>query len=127
MFTIPNLPTDSLYKFFLVSGLVLMIYSGYLRTVVNESSIIDDLKADSLNIVLTENINIRSRVLKLQNDQLDMYIKSFKGSIEERINLVKEKKQQSTQYKAISKNADEERLFVNQMTFKIRQFTDGDE
>ncbi|PWK74177.1 hypothetical protein LX99_03978 [Mucilaginibacter oryzae] len=66
MITVPALPTDSLYKFLFVFGIILLITGGYFATEVNKKYRVLILHVDSV----TKNIKFKSLNLTKNTDSL---------------------------------------------------------
>jgi hypothetical protein len=126
MFSIPNFPTDSLYKFIFISGLALLLYSSYLQTNQSKDLSIDEVAADSMNVTMGEIIKNDSLYAIETNKVLDNFDKIFDDKSAHLAALTKAKKTHTKEYQESKVNFDElvqkirhEKLKADSMRKKI--------
>lgn len=83
MLTFPTLPTDSLYKFIFIAGVVLVVTSTYMMPRISIENLNEEVRLDSLQImnhfesnVVKDSANEIERVLKKYDEETDSLIKT---------------------------------------------------
>jgi len=73
MFSLPSLPTDSLYKFIFIGGLILIIFSAYLDQHQTTSQSQESFSVDSLGIIKSTNL-LGDSIKNLHRDERMKYL-----------------------------------------------------
>jgi len=91
MFSLPTLPTDSLYKFIFIGGLILLIFSAYLDQNQLDSSTKENFNMDSLQIVKNSYAQMDS-LNNLNDDKRLKYLgEAYKSTSVQYADMIKKK------------------------------------
>jgi len=91
MFSLPNLPTDSLYKFVFISGIVLYIYSTYLLQNQNAELSRDQIEIDSVKWTQKEAIRIETLKSNRAKDNVNELVSEI-NKITKEVALIEQSK-----------------------------------
>jgi hypothetical protein len=117
MLTLPTLPTDNLYKFIFLAGLVLIIYSSYIGEKHLSNTINIDTSLDSLDAIQKSNSRTLDYKIKEAKELTDR-IKNNVYILDSLTNA--NKKKQSIKFKQLRSEVQTDLKTVNEEVIRIK-------